>query len=86
MTRDNNSILHFDFKLDSFKNFLFLSTIIEWNNLDSNIIISESLYLFKKCILALIKLFHSNSASLCHILKCSKLLKTEAGIKSSSIS
>ena len=55
MTRHKNSIPLFNVKHDYFKNSFFPSTIIEWNNLDSNIRNSESLVIFKKHILAFIR-------------------------------
>ena len=55
MTRCKKSIPLLNVKCDYFKNFFFPSTIMEWNNLDSNIRNSESLALFKKRILAFIR-------------------------------
>ena len=55
MTRHSNSIPHLNVKHDYFKNSFFLSTMIQWYNLDSNIRNSESLALFKKRILAFIR-------------------------------
>ena len=51
MTRHNNSIPHFKVKNIN----VTPSTIIEWNNLDSNIRNSESLVLIKKRIFAFIR-------------------------------
>ena len=55
MTRCKKSIPLLNVKHDYFKNYFFPSTIIEWNNLDSNIRNSENLALFKKRILAFIR-------------------------------
>ena len=57
MTRCKKSIPILNVKHDYFKikNSFFPSTIIEWNNLDSNISNSENLALFKKRILAFIR-------------------------------
>ena len=52
VTRHKNSIPLFNVKGNFFKNSFFLATIIEWNNLHSNIRNFESLALFKKSILA----------------------------------
>ena len=65
MTRHKNSIPLFNVKHDYFKNSFFPSTIIEWNNLDSNIRNSESLAIFKKHILAFIRPA-ANSTFHCH--------------------
>ena len=49
MTKYKDSILHFNVKHDYYSKYDFLpSTVIGWNNLDSNIGDSESLALFKK--------------------------------------
>ena len=55
MTRCKKSIPLLNVKHDYFKIFFFPSTIIEWNNFDSNIRNSENLALFKKRILAFIR-------------------------------
>ena len=55
MTRYKKSIPLLNVKRDYFKNSFFPSTVIEWNNLDSNITNSENLTLFKKRILAFIR-------------------------------
>ena len=55
MKRCKKSISLLNVKHDYFKNSFFPSTIIEWNNLDSNIRNSENLALFKKRIMAFIK-------------------------------
>ena len=55
MTRNKNSIPLFNAKHGYFENSFFPSTIIEWNNLDSNIRNSESLAISKKRILAFIR-------------------------------
>ena len=55
MTRCRKSIPLLSVKQDYFKNSFFPSTIIEWNNLDSNITNSENLVLFKNRILAFIR-------------------------------
>ena len=55
MTRCKKSIPLLNVKHDYFKIFFFPSTIIEWNNLDSNKRNSENLALFKKRILAFIR-------------------------------
>ena len=55
MTRCKKSIPLLNVKHDYFKNSFFPSTIIEWNNLDSNIRNSENLALFKKRILVFIR-------------------------------
>ena len=55
MTRHKSSIPLFNVKHDYFKNSFFPSTVIEWNNLDSNIRNSESLVIFKKHILTFIR-------------------------------
>ena len=65
MTRNKNSIPLFNVKHDYFKNSFFPSTIIEWNNLDSNIRNSESLVIFKKHILAFIRPSANNTLH-CH--------------------
>ena len=65
MTRNKNSIPLFNVKHDYFKNYFFLSAIIEWNNLDSSIRNSESLAIFKKRILAFIRP-SANSTFHCH--------------------
>ena len=56
MTSHDNSIPHFNFKHDYFKNSLFSSIILKWNNLDSNITNSKNLVLSKKRILAFLKI------------------------------
>ena len=66
MTRHKNSIPLFNVKHDYFKNSFFPLTIIEWNNLDSNIRNSESLTIFKKHMLAFVRpaansTFHSSN-------------------------
>ena len=65
MTRNKDSIPLFNVKHNYFKNSFFPSTIIEWNNLDSNIRNSESLEIFKKRILAFIRP-SANSTFHCH--------------------
>ena len=55
MTRHKNSVPVFNVKHDYFKNSFFPPAIIEWNKLDSKIRNSESLALFRKRILALIR-------------------------------
>ena len=55
MTRCKKIIPLLNVKHDYFKNSFFPSTVIEWNNLDSNIRNSENLVLFKKRILAFIR-------------------------------
>ena len=65
MTRHESSIPLLNVKHDYFKNSSFPSTIIEWNNLDSNIRNSKSLGLFKKCLLAFIR-SSTNSTFHCH--------------------
>ena len=55
MTRCKKSIPLLNVKHDYFKNSFFPSTIIECNNLDSNIRNSENLALFKKRIMAFIR-------------------------------
>ena len=55
MTRCKKNIPLLNVKHDYFKSSFFPSTIIEWNNLDSNIRNPENLALFKKRILALIR-------------------------------
>ena len=55
MTRCEKSIPLLNVKHDYFKNSFFPSTVIEWNNLDSNVRISENMALFKKRILAFIR-------------------------------
>ena len=65
MTRNKNSIPLFNVKHDYFKNSLFSSTIIEWNNLDSKLKNFESLAIFKKGILAFIRP-SANSTFHCH--------------------
>ena len=55
MARCKKSIPLLNVKHDYFKNSYFASTIIEWNNLDSNIRNSENLVLFKKRILGFIR-------------------------------
>ena len=55
-TRNNiGNIPRFNVKHNFFKNSFFLSTVIEWNNLDKSIRSSESLALFKKSILQFIR-------------------------------
>ena len=50
-TRNNiDNIPRFNVKRTFFKNSFFLSTAMEWNNLDKSIRTSESFALFKKCI------------------------------------
>ena len=61
MTRHKNSVLLFNVKHDYFKNSFLPSTVIEWNKLGSNIRNSESLALFKKCILAFIRPFENST-------------------------
>ena len=73
MTRHKNSVPLFNVKHDYFKNSFFPSTVIEWNKLDSNIRNSESLALFKKCILAFIRPF-TNSTFQYHNPKGLKLI------------
>ena len=46
-----------------FQKFVFPSSIIEWNNLDLSIRNSESLSIFKKCILKFIRPFPSSTHS-----------------------
>ena len=65
LTRNKSSIPFFNVKHDYFKNSFFPSTIIEWNNLDSNIRNSESLAFFKKRIL-LFKRLCANTKFRCH--------------------
>ena len=65
MTRLKNSIPLFNVKHNYSKNSFFLSTIIDWKSLDSNLINSEILVLFKKDVLAFIRL-SSNSNCHCH--------------------
>ena len=55
MTRHKNSIPLFNVKHDYFKKSFFTATIIEWNNLDSNIRDYESLVILKKHILAFVR-------------------------------
>ena len=55
MTRHKNSIPLFNVKHNYFKNSFFPSTIIEWNNLGSNIRNFDSLAIFKKHILAFVR-------------------------------
>ena len=74
MTRNKNSIPLFNVKHDFFKNSFFRSTIIEWNNLDSNIRNSESLALFKKHMLDFIRP-SANSTFHCHCPDVLKLIK-----------
>ena len=64
MTRCKKIIPLLNVKHDYFKNSFFPSTVIEWNNLDSNIRNSENLVLFKKRILAFIRP-SANSTSHC---------------------
>ena len=73
MTRNKNSIPLLNVKHDYFKNYFFPSTIIEWNNLDSNIRNSESLAIFKKRILAFIRP-STNSTFHCHCPDSLKLI------------
>ena len=73
MLRHKNSVPLFNVKHDYFKNSFFPSTIIEWNNLDSNIRNSGSLALFKKRILAFIRP-SANSTFQCCNLKSLKLI------------
>ena len=65
MARHKNSIPLFNVKHVYFKNHFFPSTIIEWNNLDSDIRNSESLLIFKKHILAFLRPA-ANSNFHCH--------------------
>ena len=65
LTRNKNSVPLFIVKSDYFKNSFFPSTIIEWNNLDSNIRNFESLAFFTKRILAFIRP-SANSSFHCH--------------------
>ena len=65
MTRHINSIPLFNVKHGYFKISFFPSTIIEWNNLDSNIKNSESLALLRKRLLTFIKP-SANSTFHCH--------------------
>ena len=64
MTRCKKSIPLLNVKHNYFKNSFFPSTIIEWNNLDSNIRNSENLAFFKKRLLAF-KKPSANSAFHC---------------------
>ena len=73
MTRNKNSIPLFNVKHDYFKNYFFPSTIIEWNNLDSNIRHSKSLAISKKRILAFIRP-SANSTFHCHCPDSLKLI------------
>ena len=65
MIKHKNSIPFFNVKHDYFKNSFFPSSIIEWNNLDSNLKNYDSLALFKKRILAFIRP-SANSTFHCH--------------------
>ena len=73
MTRHKNSIPRFNVKHDYLKNSFFPLTIIEWNNLDSNIRTSENLAPFKKRILAFIRP-SANSTVHCQNAKSLKLI------------
>ena len=65
MTRPKSSIPLFNIKHDYFKNYFFCLSIIEWNNLDSNIRNAESVAIFKKYILTFIRTA-ANSIFHCH--------------------
>ena len=65
MRRHKNSIPLFNIKHNYSKNYFFLSTIIKWNRLDSNIRNSEILVLFRKDVLAF-KRLSANSICHCH--------------------
>ena len=73
MTRHKNSIPLFNVKHDYYKDYFFLSTIIEQNKLDCDIKNSESLALFKKRILAFMRP-SANSTFQCHNPKSSKII------------
>ena len=66
-------IVFLNVKRDYFKKFFFPSTIIELDNLDSNIKNSERLAIFKKCILTFIRV-STNSTFDCHCPDGSKLI------------
>ena len=72
MTRYKNSIPFFNGKYVYFKKFFLPLTIIDWNNLDSNIGNSVRLTSFKKCISVFIRP-SVNSAFHCHSPKGLKL-------------
>ena len=65
MTRNKSSIPLFHVKHNYLKNFFLPSTIIEWSNLDCIIRNSDSLTIFRKLLLALIRL-SANSTFNCH--------------------
>ena len=65
MTIHENSIPLFNVKHNYFKNYFFLLTITEWNNLDSNTRNSEIQVIFKKDMLAFTRPF-ANSTLHCH--------------------
>ena len=75
MKRHKNIIPLFNVKHDCLKISFFPSTIIEWNNLDSNVRNSESLALFKKRILAFIRP-SANTTCQCHNPRALKLITT----------
>ena len=54
-TRSINNIPLFKIKHNLFRNFFFLSAVIEWNKLELNIRNSESLNIFKKTLLNFIR-------------------------------
>ena len=65
ITRSNDKVPHFKVKHNYFKNYFFLSTVIEWNKLDSNIRNSEILTSFKSKVLEFIRPTE-NSVFLCN--------------------
>ena len=66
--RNTNNISLFKVKYNFFRNSFFPSAVIEWNKLDLNIRISESLNLFKKTLLNFIRPSESTVFN-CHNLK-----------------
>ena len=71
--RNTNNISLFKVKYNFFRNSFFPSAVIEWNKLDLNIRISESLNLFKKTLLNFIRPSESTVFN-CHNPKRVKLL------------
>ena len=67
LTRNADNIPLFNFKHKLYKNSFFLSTIIEWNNLDSNLPNSEHFGIFKNNILKFIKPKPSSFFNCCNL-------------------
>ena len=68
-TKNVDNILCFKIRHNFFKNSFFLSTIIEWNNLDPTLRNSKSFFVFKNSILKFVRPSPSNVFN-CNNYKC----------------